>query len=174
MHLAQGPADYIINLLRDDPVALIQVLLISRAWVGRVRAHICETMTIARGKLVALNPSFFAPLRTRQDPPFHMAMKYHRSIRIRSLDCFEMSELHTLVISSCELHSLDEQTIRRCFAKFPCPSIITLWSHDISSTHRTSLALLLLFPNVDNLVTSLNRWGKDRPGRNLPGNKIAP
>ena len=35
---------------------------LSRVWVGRVRAHICETMTITRGKLVALNPSFFAPL----------------------------------------------------------------------------------------------------------------
>ena len=163
MHLAQELVDYIIDFLHDNPTDLIRVSLVSKAWVGRARKHLCESLKITRPKLLSLHPSYLTPL-----------CGYVKSLRFTwprdltdpapALDCFELSELHTLAIHSCELHSLDEQTIRRCFASFPCASIVTLELHDISPTHRTSLILLSMFPNVDNLTVSVNRWWADRPG----------
>jgi hypothetical protein len=86
------------------------------------------------------------------------------------LDCFERSEPHTLALHSCEPHDLGEQTIRRCFAKFPRASITTLELHEISSTHGTLLVLLSLFPNVDNLTISPGRWWECGPVHGLGKN----
>jgi len=125
-------------------------------------------LKITRLKLESLNPSYLTPLcgyvkllhftwpRVLIGPP-------------AALDCFELSELHTLAIHSCELRNLDERIIRQCFATFPCTSITTLELHYISPTHGTLLTLLSMFPNVDNLTVSVNRWWEDRPDPGPPG-----
>ena len=164
MYLAQELVDYIIDFLHDDPKSLIQASLVSKAWVGRTRTHLCETMTIIRSKFMSAGPSHLAPL-CGYVKTLHFRWPIDNTDPSAILDCFELSQLHTLAIHSCELHSLDEQTIQRCFAKFPGASINTLELHDISPTHRTFLTLLSLFPNVDNLTISVNRWWKDRPRR---------
>ena len=162
MHLAQELVDYIIDFLQDDQADLIRVSLVSRAWVGRARTYLCESLKITSRKLSSLNPSYLTPLcgyvktlylvwpRNLTDPP-------------AVLDCFELSELHTLVVHSCELPILSEQTVRRCFAKFPRASITTLELRDISLAHRTPLVLLSIFPNVDNLMISVDRWWPETP-----------
>lgn len=163
MHLAQELVDLIIDFLHDDPKTLTQMSLVSVTWVSRTRTHLCKIMEIPRRKFISSNLSYLTPL-----------CKYVKTLRFTwptgdtdpsaILDCFEHSELHTLSIISCELHSLDEQTIRQCFAKFPCPSITTLELHDISSGNRAFLTLLSLFPNVDNLTIPVDHWWKDSPG----------
>jgi len=162
MHLAQELVDYIIDFLHDDQADLIRVSLVSRAWVGRARTYLCESLKITSRKLSSLNPSYLTPLcgyvkilyfvwsRNLTDPP-------------AVLNCFELSELHTLVVHSCELPILSEQTVRRCFAKFPRASITTLELRDISLAHRTPLILLSIFPNVDNLMISIDRWWAEKP-----------
>ena len=164
MHLAQELVDYIIDFFHDDRTELIRVSLVSRAWVSRARTHLCESLKITSRKLSSLNPSYLTPLcgyvktlhftwpRDLTDPP-------------AVLDCFELSELHTLVIYSWELPILGERTVRRCFAKFPRASIITLELRDISLAHRTSLILLSVFPNVDNLMISVDHWWAEKPIR---------
>ena len=166
MHLPQELVDYIVDFLHDDPRTLIQGSLVSRAWVGRTRSYLCETLKITRSKHVSSNSSHLPPLcgyvkalhftwpgGTTEPPPL--------------LDCFEQSELHTLVIHSCQLAALNEQTIRRSFAKFPCASITTLELHEISPTRKTLLILLSLFPNVDDLTISVSRWWEEISGSDL-------
>ena len=169
MHLAQELVDHIIDFLHDDPADLIRVSLVSRVWVGRTRTHLCEFLKITDRKILSLDPSYLTPL-----------CGYVKTLRLTwpmdlidpstVLDCFELSEPHTLAIHSCELHNLDEQTILRCFAKFPCASITTLELLDISPTHRTLLILLSMFPKVDNLTVSINRWFADKPSPRPLGN----
>jgi len=99
MHLAQELVDYIIDFLHDDPKDLIRVSLVSRAWVGRARTHLCGSLKITRLKLESLNPSYLTPL-----------CGYVKSLHFRwprpfiappaALNCFELSELHTLAIHS--------------------------------------------------------------------------
>ena len=163
MHLAQELVDYIIDFLHDDPETLIQASLVSRAWVGRTRTHLCESLKITSPKLSSSNPSCLTPL-SGYVKTLHFTWSRDLANPSAVLDCFEQSEPHTLAIYSCELRSLDEQTIQRCFANFPCASITTLELHDVSPNRGSFLALLSLFPNVDNLTISVNRWWADKPG----------
>lgn len=162
MHLAQELVDHIIDFLHDDPTTLIRISLVSRPWVGRARTYLCESLKITRPKLLSSNPSYLAPL-CEYVKTLHFTWPRDLTEPPAILDCFERSELHTLTIHSCELRGLDEQTIRRCFAKFPCASVTTLELHDISPTHRTLVTFLSMFPNVDNLAISVNRWWADKP-----------
>ena len=169
MHLAQELVDYIIDFLHDDPTSLIQLSLVSRAWVSRARVHRWETMKIIGQELTFSNLSYLPPL-----------CGYVKVLRFRwptgsvqastALDCFEQSTLHTLIIFSREFYLLDEQTIRRCFAKFPCGSITTLQLHDISPIHRNLIVLLSLFPNADNLSISVSRYWGTAPNPDRLGN----
>jgi len=161
--------DYIVDFLHDDPTALIQASLVSRAWVGRARTHICESLKITRSKLSSSNPSYLTPL-CGYVKKLHFTWPRDLVDPFAVFDCFERSEPHTLAIHSCELQTLGQQTTRRCFAKFPCASITALELHDISPTHRTLLILLSLFPNVDDLTISVKRWQKDRPDAGPLGN----
>jgi hypothetical protein len=158
MHLAQELVDHIIDFLHDDPTTLLQASTVSTAWLGRTRTHLCETTTITHDKLTSLDLSYLTPL-----------CGYIKTLRFAwpsdfidpftVLDRFERSRLHTLVILHCELHSLDERTMRRYFAKFPCRSITTLELHDISLFHGDPWLFLSLFPNVDNLTIAASpRW----------------
>jgi hypothetical protein len=162
MHLAQELVDYIIDFLHDDPTDLVRVSLVSRAWVSRARTHLCESLKITRSKLLSLHPSHLTPL-CGYVKSLHFTWPGDLTDTPATLDCFEKSELHTLAIHFCELRNLDEQIIRRCFATFPCASITTLELYDIPPSHRTPLALLLTFPNVDNLIVSVNRWWAEGP-----------
>ena len=75
MHLAQELVDHIIDFLHNDPAALIQVSLVSRAWFCRTRTHLCE---ITRPKLLSLKLKPFAPrpvLQIRQDASVYMAQR---------------------------------------------------------------------------------------------------
>ena len=162
MHLAQELVDYIIDLVQDDPTTLLRVSLVSRAWVGRTRAYLCESLKITHSKLSSSDPSCLAPL-CGYVKILHFAWPRGTVDPSSILDCFEQSEPHTLAIHSCELHSLDGQTIRRYFAKFPCASITALELYDISPSCETFLILSSLFPNVDDLTISVNEW-EDGPG----------
>ena len=162
MHLAQELVDYVVDFLHDDPTTLIQLSLVSKAWVGRARMRLCETLHITRRKLIFADLSFLAPL-CGHAKIIHLTWPTDLPNPVAVMDCFEQSKPHTLAIHSCELRSLDEQTIRRYFAKFPCATITTLAFHAVSPTHRVFLALLSLFPNVDNLLISVNRCWGDRP-----------
>ena len=163
LHLAQELVDYIIDFLRDDPTTLLQVSLVSRAWVDRTRTHLFESLSITDSKLSSANPYYLTQL-----------CKYVKTLHFKwptnanpssILNRFGRSRLHTLAIHFCELHTLDEQAIRRCFAKFPCTSITSLELNYITSTNETFLILLSLFPNVDDLTISACEW-KDEPGAN--------
>jgi len=168
MHLAQELVDYIIDFLHNNPEDLKRVSLVSRAWVSRARTHLCESLKITRLKLESLNPSYLTPL-CGYVKSLHFTWPMDLTGPPAALDCFGISELHTLTIHSCELHNLNEQIIRQCFATFPCASITTLELHHISPTHRTLLTLLSMFPNVDNLTVSVNRWWADRLDPGPPG-----
>ena len=162
MHLAQELVDYIIDFLHDDPRTLTQACLVSSAWVGRTRTHICESLKITRFKFWSLNPSYLTPL-CGYVKMLHLTWPGDLIDPSPVFDCFEQSEPHTLAIDSCELQNFSEYTMQRCFENFPCGSITTLELYDISPTHRTLLTLLSLFQNVDDLTISVNRWWKDRP-----------
>lgn len=161
MHFAQELVDRIIDFLHDDPTTLVRVSLVSRAWFGRTRTYIYESLKITDYKLLSSDLSYLTPL-CGYVKTLHITWSGDLTDPSAILDCFEHSELQTLAIHSCELHTFEEQTIRRCFAKFPCASITTLELHDISPTHRTLLILLSLFPNVDNLTISVDRWCMDK------------
>ena len=111
VHLPQELVDYIIDLLHDDPRTLMQAPLVSRAWLGRTRSHLCETLKITRSKLVSSSPSHLPPLcgyvKTLQftwlEPSTNLPAV---------LDCLEQPEPHTLALRSCELHNPREQIIR--------------------------------------------------------------
>jgi hypothetical protein len=163
MHLPQELVDYVIDFLHDDSRTLIQASLVSRAWLGRARSHLCERLDVTRPKLLSSNPSHLPPL-CRYVKTLHLTWLKGAADLSAILDCFERSEPHTLALHSCELRDLGEQTIRQYFAKFPCASITTLELHEISPTRRTLLVLLSLFPNVDNLMISPNRWWEYGPG----------
>jgi len=212
MHLAQELVDYTIDLLNNDPVTLILVSLVSRAWVCRtltqdhtpqfqtlvplspssliplcekVRAPVIMVIMITTyvdfcsiyftldsdpvefllspQQRLTIVPSVTVPLsvgRYRGLPAPHITWKGHDDPS-SVLDCFELSEPHTLAINFWELHNPDEETIRRCFAKFPGASITTLELHSVSLTHRTLLTFLSMFPNVDNLTVTVGRWWTD-------------
>ena len=157
MHLAQELADYIVDLVHDDPATLLRLSLVSREWTYRTRAYLCKSLKITHSKLLSSDLSHLTPLcgyvKTLQ-------LEWPKGTTDPSviLDCFEQSEPHTLAIHSCELRGLDEQTVRRYFAKFPCTSITALELHDISATRGTFLILLSLFPNVDDLTISVDEW----------------
>jgi hypothetical protein len=135
---------------------------VSRAWLGRARSHLCESLKITLLKVLSSDPSYLPPL-CGYVKAIHFTWPEASTNPPAVLDCFEQSEPHTLALYSCELHKLDEQTIRRSFAKFPCASITTLELHDISPTHETLLILLSLFPNVDDLTISPHRWWEHGP-----------
>jgi len=163
MHLAQELVDYIVDLLHDDPKTLIQASLVSRAWLGRTRTHLCESLNITKPKFLSSNPSYLPPL-CGYVKTLHFTWPVAFIDPSPVFDCFEQSAPHTLAIHSCDLQTIGEQTTRRCFENFPCGSITTLELHDISPTHRTLLVLLSLFPNVDDLTISVNRWWEDGSG----------
>ena len=132
--------------------------LAPRAWLGRTRSHFCKFLKITRPKLPSSDPSRLPPLR-RYVQILHFTCPSDATDPSTALDCFERSEPHTLALRSCDLRDLGEQTVRRCFARFPCTSITTLELREISLTHGTLLVLLSLFPNVDNFTISPNhRW----------------
>ena len=160
MHLAQELVDYIIDLVQDDPTTLLRVSLVSRAWVGRTRAYLCESLKITHSKLSSSDPSCLAPL-CGYVKILHFAWPRGTVDPSSILDCFERSRLHTLAIQCCELYNLDERTMRRCFEKFPCASITALELHNISPTSEALFTLLSLFPNTDDLTITVNEW-KDR------------
>ena len=155
--------DYIIDSLHDDPTTLLQASLVSRAWVGRTRTHLCKSLKITCPKLLSLDPAHLTPL-CGHVKTLHFTWPYATDPYVVTvLDCFEQSEPHTLVVYSFSQPSLSEQTMRRCFAKFPRTSITTLELHDISLTHGTFLILLSSFPNIDDLTISVDDW-KGGPG----------
>ena len=162
MDLAQELVDHTIDFLHDDPTTLLQVSLVSRAWVSRTRTHLFESLEITHSKLSSSDTSYLTSLcgyvkTLRFTWPTDTADSSASSI----LDCFERSRLHTLAIQCCELYNLDERTMRRCFEKFPCASITALELHNISPTSETLFILLSLFPNTDDLTITVNEW-KDR------------
>ena len=162
MHLAQELVDYIIDFLHDDPETLLQVSLVSRTWVIRARIHLCKSPKITHSKLSSADSSHLIAL-CGYVKTLHFTWPADATNLSSIFDCFEQSEPHTLAIYSCELHRLDEQIIRRYFAKYPCTSTTTLELHNISLTRTTFLILLSLFPNVDDLTISVDKW-KSRPG----------
>jgi hypothetical protein len=131
---------------------------VSRAWVGRSRIHLCETMKITRPKLIFSNLSYLTPL-CGYAKTHHFTWPGVGADPSSILDCFEQSKPQNLAIHSCEPLDLNLQTIRRYFAKFPCTSITTLEFHDISPTDRVFLVLSSLFPNADDLSVSVYRCG---------------
>ena len=157
MDLPQESVDHVIDLLHDDPRTPVQASLMSRAWLGRARSHLCESLRITIPKLLCPNPSHL-PVKT-----LHFTWPRASINSSAVLGCFEQSDPHTLALYSCKLHKLGEQTVQRSFAKFPCASISTLEIREISTTLRTLLILLSLFPNVDNLTISPNRWWEHGP-----------
>ena len=164
MHLIQDLVDHTIDFLHDDPKSLIRVSLVSKAWAGRTRPHLFRTMKITRANLSSSDPSYLAPL-CRYVGILNFQWPKDTTNPSTALDCFEQSErLHTLAIYPCELHRLNEQTILRRFAKFPCASTVTLQLRHVTSTPRTFLAFLLLFPNVDNLTIHASGSWTDVPG----------
>lgn len=163
MHLPQELVDSVIDFLHGDPRSLIQASLVSRAWLGRARTHLCEHLDITHPKILSSNPSHLAPL-CRYVKTLHPTRLKGAVDPSAISDCFERSEPYALALHSCELCDLGEQTIRQYFATFPCAPIITLELHEISSTHRTLLVLLSLFPKVDNLTISPNHWWEYGPG----------
>jgi len=162
MHLAQELVDYILDFLHNDPKTLIKASLVSRAWVCRTRAHLCKSLKITWPKFLSSNSSYLTPL-CGYVKTLHFTWPEDLIDPSPVFDCFEQSEPHTLVIRSCELRNIDEQTIRRCFKRFPCESITTLELREITPTHRTLLILLSLFPNVDDLAISVNGCYEDGP-----------
>ena len=116
-----------------------------------------KSLKITDSKLSSLDRSYLIPL-SGHVKTLHFTWPTDTTDPSALLDCFEQSGPHTLAIHSCELHILDEQTMRRCFAKFPCASITALELRDISASRGTFLILLLLFPNVDDLIISVNEW----------------
>ena len=169
MHLAQELVDYIIDFLHDDRATLILLSLVSRAWVGRSRVHLCETMKITRRKLISSNLSYLAPL-CGDAKILHFTWPTDSTDPSVVLDCFEQSKPHTLALHSCELYNHDDQMIRRFFEKFPCTSVTTLELHDISPSHRTFLVLFSLFPNIDDLSISVRHCWSVRPASGQFGN----
>ena len=167
MDLAQELVDYIIDL-HDDPTTLLRVSLVSKAWVCRTRAYLCESLKITHSKLLSSDPSHLAPL-SGYVKTLQLEWPGYATDPSAILGYFEQSEPHTLTIHSCELRGLDEQTIRRYFAKFPCTSITALELHGISASHETVLILLSLFPNVDDLAVSVTEWDE---GLGPVGNEI--
>ena len=157
MRLAQELVDYVIDSLHDDPTTLLQVSLVSKAWVGRTRAHLCKSLKITDSKLSSSDPSHLTPL-CRYVKILHLIWPADATDASAILDCFEQTGPHTLVVHSCDLYTLDEQTLRRCFAKFPRTSITALELRNISPSHETFLILLSLFPNADDLAISVNKW----------------
>jgi hypothetical protein len=162
MDLPQELVDHVIDFLHDDPRTLAQASLVSRARLGRARLYLCESLKVTLSKLISSDPSYLPPL-CGYVKTIHFTWPEASTNPPAVLDCFEQSEPHTLALYSCELHKLDGQTIRRSFAKFPCASITTLELREISTTHRTLLILLSLFPSVDNLTISPNRWWEHGP-----------
>ena len=158
MHLPQELVDYIIDFLHDDSRTLIQASRVSRAWVGRTRSHLCEPLKITLLKLFSLDLSHLPPL-CGYVKALHLTWPEVVIDSSAVLGCFEQSGPRILALHSCEQSDLDEQTIRRSFAKFPCASITTLELHEVSPIYRTLLVLLSLFPNVDDLTISvIRRW----------------
>ena len=166
MHLPQELVDYIIDFLHDDSRTLIQASLVSRAWVGRTRSHLCEPLKITLPKLFSLDLSHLPPL-CGYVKALHFTWPEAPIDLSAVLGCFEQSGPRILALHSCEQSDLDEQTIRRSFAKFPCASITTLELHEVSPIYRTLLVLLSLFPNVDDLTISVGRWWEEISGSDL-------
>jgi hypothetical protein len=157
MRLPQELVDYVINFLHDDPRTLIQASRVQ----GMAWSHPLTFLQVFKDhppKTSVLDPSHLPPL-CRYVKTLHFTSPSDATDPSTALDCFERSEPHTLALRSCNLRDLGEQTVRRCFARFPCTSITTLELHEISLTHGTLLVLLSLFPNVDNFTISPNhRW----------------
>ena len=153
-HLAQELVDYVIDFLHDDSTTLLRASLVSKAWVGSARTHLCRTLNITRSKLFS-NPLYLTPL-CKYVKTLRFALPRDSASASAVLDCFEQSEPHTLVIHDCELFS--ERTIRQCFAKFPCTLITAFEIHDGRPDNETLLILLSLFPNVDDLTISISEW----------------
>ena len=162
MDLAQELVDYIIDLVHDDPATLLRMSLVSKTWVCRTRTYLCKSLKITHSKLISSDLSHLAPLG-RYAKTLQLEWPGDTTDPSTILDCFEQSEPHFLAIHSCELRGLDEQTIRRYFAKFPCTSITALELHGISATLGTLPILLSLFPNVDDLTISVAEWS-NKPG----------
>ena len=160
MHLAQELVDHIIDFLHDDPRSLLRVSLVSRVWVGRTRTYLYDSLKITRSKLFFLNFSCLTSI-CGYVKILHFAWPKDATDPSTIFDRFEQSKLHTLAIHFCELRDLDRQIIQRSFAKFPCTSITALELHDTSPTQGTFLTLLSLFPNVDDLMISVNNRWKD-------------
>ena len=165
MHLPQELVDHIVDFLHDDPIALAQASLVSRALLGRTRSYLCETLKITRSKVLSSNPSHLLPLcgyvkvlhYTWPESPIWSGGPFSANPHL-VLDCFEQSEPHTLALHSYGLTSLNEQIMKRPFAKFPCASIAILELHEISLPHRVFPPFLSLFPNVDDLKISTSQW----------------
>ena len=152
--------DYIVDFLHDDPTTLLRVSLVSKAWAGRTRIHLFESLKIDESKFVSSNPSYLTPL-CGYVKTLHLTWPRGAADPSPILDCFEQPKPRTLAIHSCELYTLSEWTIRLPFAKFPRASITALELHDIYPTHGTLLTLLSLFPNVDDLTISVSEWGDE-------------
>ena len=171
MHLAQELVDYIIDFLHDDLKTLIQLSLVSRAWVGRARVYIRETIKISFGKLASnQDPSYFTSL-CGYLKVLCLVWPVEMDDVPRLPGCFEQSTPHTLVFQSSRFDiRLNQQTIRQSFKKFPCASITTLKFQDIEPNHRAFL-VLLSFPNVDNLSVSVKRHWDQTPSLDELGNR---
>ena len=141
----------------------------SRIWVSCTRTHLFESLKVTDSKFSSLDPSYLTPLHGHVKT-LHFTWPADATKLPAILDCFERFKPHTLVIHSCEPHNLDEQTIRRYFAKFPCTSITALKMLDICLTHRAFLILLSVYPNADDLTISVALWWKEKPSPGQLGN----
>ena len=77
--LPQEIADYIVDLLHDEPETLKRCCLVSKSWISRVRRHLCYEIRIdSRADLAAWKRVFPDPANS---PGY-----YTRSLRITSVD----------------------------------------------------------------------------------------
>ena len=158
MHrLAQELTDYIIDFLHDDPDALKQVSLVSKAWLDRSRHHLFETFSIKYFKLADLGPTdLTTPCKYARRLIFLWTSDPVKASLM--LNNFGKSKIHTLIVHSCRVYHFDQPSLRQCFSTFPCAMITSLELRSLFCQTRMFLALISLFPNLDNLTIAVYRW----------------
>ena len=112
MHLVQESVGYIIDFLHDDPATLVQISLVSRAWIGRTRTHLCKSLKITRPKLLSSDPSY---LCCSADTSRHFTLRGQVTSSTHPLSWIASSSLN-LTLSSFIPVKYASSKKRRCFA----------------------------------------------------------
>lgn len=157
MHrLPQELTDYVFDFLHDDPDTLKRVSLVSKPWLDCSRRHLFETLLIRHSELTDLGSANLAtPCKYTRRLIFLWTSDAAKVFLM--LNNFKDSEVHTLILRSCQLYGFDEPSLRRCFSTFPCTMVTSLEFRSISCQQRIFLALISLFPNLDNLTVAVYR-----------------